>query len=126
MRRHIPRWLVWTGGIFVILIAALATAGWFAARRFQPFVREQAVRYLQDKFGTGVELGTFHVSVTVGSPFKLETAVLHLNGDKLVLPYPNQSDLPPLIKVGKFRLETGLSAVWKVPRRIREVRIEQV
>ena len=89
-------------------------------------VREQSVAYLKDKFGTGVELGTFHVSVTIGSPWKLETMVVKVTGDKLLLPYPDDPTLPPLIKVGKFRLESPLSALWKTPRRVREVRIEQV
>src|SRR5690242_8179871 len=123
MSRRIPRWLVWTAACLALLVAILGTAAWFAARHFQPFVREQAVRYLEDKFGTGVELGTFHVAVTVGSPWKLEAAVLRVSGDRLVLPYPNQSGLPPLIKVGRFRMEADLGALWKIPRRIREVRI---
>ncbi len=114
------------GGCAALLLAILGIAAWFAARHFQPFVREQTVQYLQEKFGTGVELGSFHVSVTVGSPWKLETAVLHVSGDRLVLPYPDQPDLPPLIKVGKFRLVADLNSIWKAPRRVREVRIEQV
>jgi hypothetical protein len=118
MKRRLPRWLLWTAGCLALVCIALGTAAWLAARHFQPFVREQAVSYLADKFGAGVELGSFHVSVTVGSPWKLETAVLRVTGGDVVL--------PPLIKVGKFRLEADLGALWKTPRRVREVRIEQV
>ena len=89
-------------------------------------VREQAIQYLQDKFGTGVELGKFHVSVTVGSLWRLETAVVRVTGDHLVLPFPGKPDLRPLVKVGKFRVQSPLSALWKTPRRVRDVRIEQV
>jgi AsmA-like C-terminal region len=121
-----PRWFLWTAGTLAVLFTVLGTAGWLAARHFQPFVRQQVVLYLEDKFGTGVELGTFHVSVTLGLPWKLETAVLRVTGDRLVLPYPDTANLPPLVKVGKFRLESGLGVLWKTPRRIREVRIEQV
>jgi hypothetical protein len=126
MRFHLPRWLVWLTVSVALVVAVLGTAAWFAARHFQPFVREQTVQYLREKFGTGVELGTFHVSVTVGSLWKLETAVVHASGDGLVLPYPDQPGLPPLIKVGKFRLVADLGSLWKQPRRVREVRIEQV
>jgi hypothetical protein len=126
MSTRIPRWLLWVTASVALLIAALGGAAYFAARHFQPFVREQTVHYLEDKFGTGVELGSFKVSVTVGSPWKLETAVLRVSGDHLVLPYPDQPDLPPLVKAGKFHLEADLSAIWKIPRRVREVRIEQV
>jgi hypothetical protein len=126
MKRRIPRWVIWTSVSLALLIAILGITAWMVARHFQPFVREQAVRYLEDKFGTGVELGTFHVTVTVGSPWKLETAVLRASGERLVLPFPAQADLPPLIKVGKFRMEADLSAIWKTPRRVREVKIDQV
>ena len=120
------KWLLWTGIVLVLLVAGLGAAGWAAARHFQPFVRAQAIAYLEDRFGTGVQLETFHVSVTVGAPWKLQTAVLRVTGGGLVLPYPQSQDLPPLIKVGKFRMEAGLRALWNLPRRIREVRLEQV
>jgi hypothetical protein len=120
------RWLWGIAIALVVLVAGLGVAGWLAARHFQPFVREQAIRYLQDKFGTGVQLGSFHVSVTAGAPWKLQTAVLRVTGSGLVLPYPKGEDLPPLITVGKFRVETSLREIWNAPRRIREVRIEQV
>jgi AsmA-like C-terminal region len=109
-----------------VLLAGLGAAGWAVARHFQPFVREQAIYYLENKFGTGVELASFHVSVTAGAPWKLQTAVLRVTGGGLVLPYPQGENLPPLIRVGKFRLETGLRELWNSPRRVREVRIEQV
>jgi hypothetical protein len=126
VRLRFPRWLLWSSVCFALLIAALGIAGWFAARHFQPFVREQTAQYLEDKFGTGVKLGKFNVTVTIGSPWKLETFVLHVNGDRLVLPFPDRPDLADLVKVGKFRLTADLSSLWKIPRRVREVRIEQV
>ena len=120
------KWLFWIGMVLVVLAAALSAAGWMAARHFQPFVREQAIRYLEQKFGTGVQLGSFHVAVTAGAPWKLQTAVLRVTGSNLVLPWPQGENLAPLITVGKFRLETSLRALWNTPRRIREIHIEQV
>src|ERR1700730_5667571 len=103
------KWILRVAVALAILMVVLGVAAWAVARHFQPFVREQAVRYLQDRFGTGVELGSFQVSLTVGSPWKLETAVVRVSGDRL--------RLPPFITVGKFRLESELSALWSPTRR---------
>jgi hypothetical protein len=122
MRKSILRASV----MLAILFVALGAAAWAAARHFQPYVRALAIRYLEDSFGTGVELGSFRVSVSVGSLWKLETAVVRVSGDRLALPYPRAAGLPPLIKVGKFRLHSALSALWRPQRPIREIQLEEV
>jgi hypothetical protein len=121
MRKSILRAAV----ALAILLVVLGAAAWAAARHFQPYVRALSIRYLEDRFGTAVELGSFRVLVTVGSLWKLETAVVRVSGDGLVLSYPS-AGLPPLIKVGKFRLHSDLSALWRPQRRIREIQLEEV
>ena len=54
-----------------------------------------------------MELGSFRVSVWVGSLWKLETAVVRVSGERLALPYPQAPDLPPLIKVPAGRTFSG-------------------
>jgi len=120
------KWILRTAAALAILLVALGAAAWTVARHFQPYVRALAIRYLEDRFGTGVELGSFRVSVSVGSLWKLETAVVRVSGDRLTLPYPQPADLPPPIKVGKFRLHSDLSALWRPQRRIREIQLEEV
>jgi len=120
------KWILRAAVALAILLVALGAAAWAAARHFQPYVRALAIRYLEERFGTGVELGSFRVSVSVGSLWKLETAVVRVSGDRLALPYPPAADLPPLIKVGRFRLHSNLGALWRPQRRIREIRLEEV
>lgn len=120
------KWILRAAVALAILLVALGAAAWAAARHFQPYVRALAIRYLEERFGTGVDLGSFRVSVSVGSLWKLETAVVRVSGDRLALPYPRAADLPPLIKVGRFRLHSNLSALWRPQRRIREIRLEEV
>lgn len=118
--------MLWSAAALGILILILGVAAWAVARHFQPFARDQTTHYLQNRFGTGVELGAFHVSVTVGSIWKLETAVLRVTGTNLVLPYSHDAGLPPLITAAKFRLEAGLSSLWSPHPRITQIRAEQV
>src|ERR1043165_2348343 len=119
MRKWVLRGAIALG--FVVL--GLSIAGWVAARRFQPYVREQAIHYLEDRFGTGVELTSLHVSVSFLSIWHLHAARLRVSGDGLKLPYRDHPDLPPLITAGKFRLETELGALRASPRHIHELRL---
>ena len=120
------KWILRGAAALAVLLLGLGVAGWYLARRVEPFVREQAIRYLETRFGTGVELGSLRVSVSLVSPLQLRAAVLRVNGERLVLPFRGNPDLPPLITVGKFHLETEVGAVWNSPRHIRDVRLESV
>jgi hypothetical protein len=111
------KWLIGGGIALAVLLAALGTAGWMASRRFEPYIREQALAYLQSRFGDGVELGALHVQVAFLSPWHPRAARLRVSGDGLKV---------PRITVGKFRMETELGALWDSPRRIHEVRLEQM
>jgi hypothetical protein len=120
------KWAVRGAIALALVVLVLATAGWIAARRFQPYVREQSVQYLESRFGTGVELGSLHVAVSFLSPWHPRTAKLRVSGDHLKLPYRDRPDLPPLIVAGKFRVDTELGALWDSPRHIRDIRLESL
>ena len=111
------KWCIRIVAVLVMIATVLGVTGWFLARRWQPYVREQVVRYLQDRFGTGVELPDLHVDVSWVSPLEWRTAVLRVTGEGL--------KLPPVVKVGRFEMEAELGALWKTPRRIRRVRLSQ-
>jgi hypothetical protein len=120
------KWILRAAVVLGIVVAALFVAGWILARRFEPFVREQAVRYLEERFGTGVEMASLRVSVSLVSLSKIRTAVLRVRGERLALPYRDRPGLPPLIRVAKFELESEVDALWNSPRRIREIRLERL
>jgi hypothetical protein len=102
----------------MLLLGGLAVAGWMVARRFEPFVREQAIAYLQDRFGSNVELRSLHVSVAFLSPWHPRKARLRVWGDGL--------KIGSLVTVGQFRADTELGTIWEQPRRIRDVQLESL
>ena len=59
-RKH---WLIGTAIALGIVIAAGFVAASMLARRFEPMIREQAIRYLQDRFQTDVELAALRIHV---------------------------------------------------------------
>src|SRR5437764_10115962 len=119
------KWILRSALALGLVVLAAGIAGWRASKRFEPYVREQTVSYLESRFGTGVELGSLHVSVRFLS-WHPRAARLHVSGTGLKLPNRGRPDLPPLIAATKFRLETELGALWDAPRHIREVRLEKL
>ncbi len=63
---HRHRWLLGIGGVFFVLLAAIAVAGFMTARRAEPYLRTRIVQGLTDHFHARVELDTFHVSLGNG------------------------------------------------------------
>jgi hypothetical protein len=110
--------MLWLGGALAALIVVLGIAAWVAARHFQPYVRQQVLAYLKDRYGADAGLGTFQIRVLAGAPWKLETAIVRVSGDRL--------SLAPLITVGQFRMDADLSSLWNKQRRVREVRLDNL
>jgi hypothetical protein len=108
-----------------LLVLGRVTAGWIGPRRSQPYVREQAIGYLQDRFGTSVELRSLLFAVSFLSPWHPRRALSRITGDGLKLPYRDRPDLPPLITTGKFRVDTEFGA-WDPPRCIHDVRLDDL
>jgi len=48
------KWIVRGAIALGLVVLAAGIAGWRASKRFEPFVREQVVSYLENRFGTGV------------------------------------------------------------------------
>jgi hypothetical protein len=120
------RWLI--GGFIVVaaLAAVAAAVLWHYSKRFEPFVREQAVRYLEQRFRSRVELASLHVSAPITSIWRVRQTALRVRGEGLVLHFRNRTDLPPLVRVAKFDVETTFESLWASPRRIGEVRLQKL
>src|SRR6516225_4442229 len=110
------KWILRGAVGLAVVVAVLAAASWVAARRFEPYVREQAIAYLKDRFETAVEIESLHVSVVFISPW-------HPLGGRLSV-WGTGLRLPPVVAISRFRLETEVSALWEVPRHIREIRVQ--
>ncbi len=62
-RGRIPRWPFWAGGVILALLATVAVFIAIAAHRAEPFVRQQVVQALSDRFHARVELDSFHLKL---------------------------------------------------------------
>jgi hypothetical protein len=130
-RKHSRRrkWLIAIGvGLFAGLLL-LTTAAAIIARRFDPYVREQALNYLQERFDGEVELGSLRVRVPTVAPLRLilgrgDGTLLTLDGDDLVLRHKGRRDVPPLFILKKFSASADLGSIFSDAKTVDQVMLE--
>ena len=54
MTKRKRNWLIGTALVLTLAFAVLIWAGVVMARRFEPYIREQAILYLQERFDSEV------------------------------------------------------------------------
>lgn len=116
------RWLLWTAGIAFAGLLALSIVLAVLARRIEPFLHDQIVAGLQQRFHTRVELDRFHVSVHHGKEARWG---LWASGQGLRIwppqrnssgqPLQTAADAVPLIQLAEFD--------FHVPLRFRSARV---
>jgi len=62
-RGRIPRWPFWAGGVILALLTTVAVFIAIAAHRAEPFVHQQVVQALSERFHARVELDSFHLKL---------------------------------------------------------------
>ena len=60
------RWVIWTAGSLLVVLAALTGTGIFLAYRVEPYLRALIVEKLSEHFDSRVEFDSFHVRIASG------------------------------------------------------------
>jgi hypothetical protein len=115
----------------LIGIAALAGIGFAGlligahrlTKRAQPYIRDQAIQYLQKRFDSEVEIGELRVSVPKISPLQLlfrdlRGASARVEGEEVVLRHKGRRDIPPLFVMREFAFEVDLGILFGSPKRV--------
>jgi len=110
------KWLIRLGITLAILGAALTITLIYIGRHFEPYIREQAIQYLKDRFDSDVELTHITVSVPSGSAMKLLTkgklALATAEGDGLVMRHKGRRDVPPMFVLRHFSATVDLQTLF--------------
>jgi len=93
----------------VVTIAARALADDIVARRLRP----ATIRLLEQRFNSDVELARLHVRVF---------PTLAIQGEGLVLRHRERRDVPPLVTIRRFTIESTIGELWS--RHIDRVRVD--
>src|SRR6185503_17739110 len=85
-----------TGGFIALVVTARALS-----KRAEPYIREQAILYLQQRFDSDVQLEALRVRLPKISPMRLLTKgsdglMAHVEGDNISLRHKGRTDVPPM------------------------------
>src|SRR5215813_2031361 len=111
-------------GVVVMLIVASRLA-----KRFEPYIREQAILYLRRRFDSEVELTALRVRMPQTSPLRLllnrgRGAVARVEGEGLSLRHKGRKDVPPMFAMKEFSFEVDLGTLFETPKIVRLVTLD--
>lgn len=116
-------WLIASGLFVVVMVAGLFIAASVLARRFEPYIREQAVQYLSKRFDSEVEIAALHVRLPSASPLRLlltkgRGALARVEGAGIVMRHRGRRDVPPMFAMKKFSFGVDLGTLLESPKRV--------
>jgi hypothetical protein len=123
------KWLAGIGSCAAAALIAVAVAGITLKRRFEPYLREQAILYLRERFHSDVELTGLHVSLPRLSPLRLALArgrgtQLWVDGEGLEMRHKGRRDLPPMFSLRKFRFAVDTATLFGKTKTVPMVEVE--
>jgi AsmA-like C-terminal region len=110
--RPVSRTLLIVISLVVIAVVAAIVAGIHLSN---PYLHKKVVEMLGEKFHADVELKEFHVYLFPGA---------RIEGSGLVLRHEGRTDVPPLISIGEFSAEAGITGLLGKPWKIGQVKLK--
>lgn len=125
-RKH---WLLGIGAAVLIAIVAVFVAAIIMARRFEPMVREQAMRYMRERFHADVQIGALHIVPPKVSAFNIvlrhgRGAMVPVEMDSVSMRF-NQA-LPPLFTIQKLNFTMDLGTLFDKRKTVQFVSINGI
>ena len=111
------------------VLVALSVTGYVLANRFEPYIRTQAIAYLQSRFDSDVELAAVRVRMPEFSPVQMlfrrgRGVLVGVEGDGVLLRHKGRRDLPPMFSMKKFSFDVDLETLFDETTIVRLVTID--
>jgi len=128
MTKRQKKWLIAVTLAIGFGLMALVIAAHVIARRIDPYIREQAILYLQRRFDSEAELASLRIRLPNTSAMKLllsrgRGALVRVEGDGVVLRHKGRHDVPPMFVMKNFTCEVDLGTLFDSPKTVRSVSI---
>jgi AsmA-like C-terminal region len=121
----------WLTGLAVLGLAVLAAfiAASTLARRFEPMLREQAIRYLSQRFHSDIQLAELHITPPRMSTLDIllrrgRGAMVGVEGVGLSMHFAGAPDLPPLFTIQKLNFSVDLGTLTDRHKTVPSVSIQ--
>jgi hypothetical protein len=129
MSNRKKKWIIGIGLGLLVTGGSLVGMAFWLAKRFEPYIREQAVEYLRKRFDSEVELASLRVHLPRTSPVRLlltqgRGVFAAVEGEGLSLRQRGRRDTPPMFAMKRFGFRIDLGALFDTPKVIPQVRLE--
>ena len=88
----------------------------YARRRFEPYIRDLAIRYLEERFDSQVEFASLQVQLPGFSDLRQmargRVVLLTAQGSGLSIRHMGRTDIPPMFKLQKFNASVDLNTLY--------------
>ena len=110
-------------------VVAVAIAASILAKRFEPYIREQAILYLRTRFDSEVELAALRVRMPKTSSLRLllsrrRGAIARVEGERLALWHKGRRDVPPMFAMKHFSFEVDLGTLFDTTKIVPSVTLD--
>ena len=122
-------WIIGIGLFVVVAVAGLAIAASIAASRIEPYAREEAIRYLSQRFASDVELRALRVRLPQTSLLRLlltrgRGISARIEGEGLSMKLKSQPAAAPLFTIRTFHCEVAVDSLLHPPAYVSEVFVD--
>ena len=129
MTKRKKRWLIGLCTAAGITLIVMFFIGRAMAKRFEPYIHEQAINYLRERFDSEAELGSLKISVPNLSPYRLvmnrgRGTRAHVEGENVVLRHKGRRDIAPMFVMKRFSFDVDLGTVFDPTKQIRLVTVD--
>ncbi len=129
MSKTKKNWLIGVSATLGVLIAATVGAGYWAAQRLEPFVKEKTTSYLGKRFKANVRLESFKVRLSWLSTWdvllnKGRGADAHVEAGPLLLSLDQFPHLPALLSLKKLKFTVDLGSLATETAVVRQIQLE--
>ena len=131
MSSRTKRWLVGSALAVAAVLAGLALLAGLMVRRFDPYIRAEAIEYLSRRFDCDVSIDQLHVRIPHIPVLQLiwkrgDGVMAEVTGEGVVLRQRGQRAVPLTITMKRFQFGVDLGRVFDPVKRVSTVRLEQV
>ncbi|MCU1328962.1 MAG: hypothetical protein JWN34_4332 [Bryobacterales bacterium] len=111
------KWLIGGAAAAVLVVGGLYVAASMMANRVEPFIRDQAIKYLRSHFDGDVELAQLKVHFAPQLPLRIllkrPGTLAQVQGQNLQLRQFGHRDSPPLFSLKRFSFEVDVAALLR-------------
>jgi hypothetical protein len=113
----------------VVVVAGAFFAASVVAKRFEPELRAQAIKYMQDRFHSEVEIGALHINRPKMSTIQIllrhgRGAIVAVEGQDISMRFGGDRTRPPLFAIKKLFFTVDLEVLVAPKKSVNFVRID--